>query len=97
MVTALLGVGSFIVHAMTEKQAARATEALQRELDPRRGAGGARERAQHRCCAARQVPRRHPLTLALYRALFGVTNRSNHNFLTRTLTTTRRVRLQMAE
>jgi len=33
MVTALLGVGSFIVQAVTEKRAARAAEALQRELD----------------------------------------------------------------
>ena len=33
MVTALLGVGSFIVQAVTEKRAARSAEALQRELD----------------------------------------------------------------
>ena len=33
MVTALLGVGSFIVQAVTEKRAARRSEALQRELD----------------------------------------------------------------
>jgi hypothetical protein len=33
MVTALLGVGSFIMQAVTEKRAARAAEALQRELD----------------------------------------------------------------
>jgi hypothetical protein len=33
MVTALLGVGSFIVQAVTEKRAARASETLQRELD----------------------------------------------------------------
>jgi hypothetical protein len=33
MLTALLGVGSFIVQAVTEKRAARSAEALQRELD----------------------------------------------------------------
>jgi hypothetical protein len=33
MVTALLGVGSFIVQAVTEKRSARASEILQRELD----------------------------------------------------------------
>jgi hypothetical protein len=33
MITALLGIGSFIVQAVTEKRATRASEVLQRELD----------------------------------------------------------------
>jgi hypothetical protein len=97
MVTALLGVGSFIVQAVTEKRAARAAEALQRELD-RELAG----RESDRNIAAVQLDRspadtREYSHVILDRAFFGVTFRPNRTFLTRTLTTTRTVRMQMAE
>ena len=80
MVTVLLGVGSFIVQAVTEKRAARAAEALQRELD-RELAG----RESERNIAAVQLDRcpadtREHSHFRLQRALFGVAVRPNRTF-----------------
>ena len=64
MVTALLGVGSFIVQAVTEKRAARAAEALQRGLDRELAA-----RESERNIAAVQLDRSLADTIMLTRAL----------------------------
>jgi hypothetical protein len=49
MVTALLGIGSFIVQAVTEKRAARAATATQKELDRELAAREADRGTLRRC------------------------------------------------